>query len=337
MTMSLESPDTSNADSFVKIAFQNGPSPIFALPDLSRIQIKKRKPIVAEADVEKALENIRAHHGTFVKVDDRGAQKGDVVQADVHGYIDDEEVIDQDDYQFAVADDAMIQGFSFVGLVGTLEGAIRYTKRSLIVVVPQAHPDGRWRGKQLHLEFFVKEVRHLQPAELNGEFLQTIGFSDLVELKCSIQEELEGELAAIEQDAARDQLMLFLLNNTAICFPSPINTRQMDHLAKRKAVEQLRRGLTKGLNFEPAGEASKSVRDISLSYILPKLADTLGSLVPVEERDAEIAKLANQRGKQPEEIFELLQAADCLIHFENHLRELRALDCFIASAEVCAA
>ncbi|MGC4030296.1 MAG: trigger factor [Tepidisphaeraceae bacterium] len=155
--------------------------PEFNLPALEGINVKKPKIEVKDEHVEQALKNLREQQGTLLPVEDRGTQENDAVEADVHVKVGDDEIVHQHNFQFYLRKPLNVFGLKFED-VSALEGKKAGDTAEITITLPDTFPREDYRGKEARAEFKVKDIRQLELAEINAEFLEQLGFADEAEL-----------------------------------------------------------------------------------------------------------------------------------------------------------
>src|SRR5207248_7516416 len=70
-----------------------------------------------------------------------------------------------------------LAGLQIDDLATQLAGAKSGETREVKVTVPDTYPVENVRGKEVTLEVAIKDIKKLEPIEINDEFLQSLGFS----------------------------------------------------------------------------------------------------------------------------------------------------------------
>ena len=93
----------------------------------------------------------------------------------MHVKLDGNIVSHQHDAQL-VARPGRIAGIQVNDLDTQLAGANPGETRTLTAKAPENHPNEALRGKDVQIELTIKDIKKLEPAEVNAEFLQDLGF-----------------------------------------------------------------------------------------------------------------------------------------------------------------
>jgi trigger factor len=319
-------------------SFQVEVQPEFLLPPTAGLKVRKPKVEITDANVDQAMTNLREQQGTLVPVEDRGVQSKDFVTADVHLKVEGEEVIHQHDAQL-VARPGRIGGIQVDDLDKQLEGAKVGEKRSFTVKGPEQHANEKVRGKDVVVEIEVKDIKKLEPAEVNEEFLQSLGFENEQELRDALREQLVERVNADVQQAMRDQVNNYLLQNTNFELPAKLSARQADRVVQRRAVDLMMRGIPRDqieANVEKlrSGAAEEAARELKLFFILQKVAEREGVDVDEAELNGRIAVIAAQQGKRPEKLKQEMAKDGSLMNLYVQMRERKAIDQILSTAVI---
>ena len=312
--------------------------PDFELPNLESISIKKPKIEVKDEHVAQALANLREQQGTLLPVEDRGIQAGDLVQADVHVKLGDETVLHQHDHQFKVADTSLL-GLKLDGLPAALEGGKIDETKSLKVTAPETHPTEKLRNQEVEVTFKIKDVRQLELAEINEEFLTQLGFANETELNDALREEMNARVKNDVQNAMRDQVAKALLEATTFELPEKLSKNQEARIVQRRAMDLIQRGVPEeqirgNLEMLKGGATEEATRELKLFFILGKIAESMDVEVTNGELNGNIAAIAEQRGLRPEKLKQQMQQEGTLSNLYLRLRELKAIDKILEKAQI---
>ncbi|HEX8324211.1 MAG TPA: trigger factor [Tepidisphaeraceae bacterium] len=313
--------------------------PDFALPELSGITIKKPKIEVKDEHVEQALKNLREQQGTLLPVEDRGVAEGDAVEADIVIKNGDEELVHQPQFQFYARKPMTLLALQFDDLPATLAGAKPGETRTATAVAPETHQREDLRGKELTVEFKINDIRQLELAEINAEFLQQLGFENEEELNKALREEMENRVKNDVQNAMRDQVAKALLEATQFELPSKLSKNQEMRIVQRRAMDLVQRGVPEeqiGANIEmlKGGASDEAARELKLFFILGKVAESMEIEVSNGELNGNIAAIAEQRGLRPEKLRQQMQQEGTLSNLYLRLRELKAIDKILEKATI---
>jgi trigger factor len=335
----FENPDVAlPEDGDLVYSFEVEVQPQIALPDLSSLKIKKPKVSITDENVQQALTNLREQQGTLVPVEDRGVQARDYLVADVHIRQDGGELTHQHDAQL-VARPGRLGGFQVDDLADQLAGLKAGEKRTWKHTVGDAHGDEALRGKQVEIDVALKDIKHLEPAEMNQEFLDGLGFSSEQALLDALREQMTGRIADDVQQAMRRQVHEHLLSTVEFEVPAKLSSRQEDRVVNRRAVDLMMRGVPRdqveaNLAQLRSGAREEAMRELKLFFILQQVARTQNVDVDEAELNGRVAMLAVQRGRRPEKVKQEMADDGTLASLYVQMREQKAVDKLLEQAQV---
>lgn len=319
-------------------SFEVEVQPEFTLPDFKTLNIKKPKINITDENVEQAMKNLREQQGTLIPVEDRGVEAGDYLVADVHVKVGDEVVTHQHDAQ-VVARAGRIAGIQVDDLDKQLAGLKGGETRTIRLHAPDTHPNEKMRGKDVKVEFALKDIKRLELAELNDSFLQDLGFENEQELRQALREQMEEKIADDVQSAMRTQVNNFLMQNVQFELPSKLSEKQAERVVNRRAVDLMLRGIPREqveANVErlKAGAQDEAIRELKLFFILQKIATDFGVDVSEAELNGRIAYMAAQRDERPERLKQTMTKDGSLSNLFITMREQKAVDKILEQASV---
>jgi len=305
---------------------------------LSNLKVKKPKIEIKEENVDQAMQNLREQQGTLVPVEDRGVESKDYLTADVHVKVDGNVVGHQHDAQL-VARPGRIAGIDVEDLDKQLEGMKTDETRTIRVKAPDTHPNEQIRGKDVEIEIALKDLKKLELAEISPEFLQDLGFDNEKELRDALREQMEEKITYDVQQAMREQVNRYLLDNTQVELPSKLSDRQTDRIISRRAIDLMMRGIPREqveANIERlrGGAREEAARELKLFFILQKLATDQNVDVDEAELNGRIAMLAAQQDRRPEKIKQDMAKDGSLANLYVQMREQKAVDKVLESAHI---
>jgi trigger factor len=327
-----------NEDQGLSYSFQVEVQPEFTIPELKGVKVKRPKIEVTEENVDTAMQNLREQQGTLVPVEDRGVEPKDHLVADVHIRADGNELMHQDDMQF-VARPGRIAGVDVVDLDKQLTGLKGGESRTIKVHVPETHPNEQIRGKEIDVEFALKDIKRLELAEIDQDFLDSLGFQNEKELRDALREQMEERINYDVQQSMREQVNKHLLDNVNIDLPTRLSGRQEQRIVQRRAVDLMMRGMPQDQIAQHVeqlrgGARDEGVRELKLFFILQKIAADKNVDVDEAELNGRIAMLAAQRGQRPEKLKQQMAKDGTLANMYVQMREQKAVDEILKDAQV---
>jgi trigger factor len=319
-------------------SFEVEVQPDITLPELMNLKVKKPKIDVTDENVAQALTNLRDQQGTLVPVEDRGVEEKDYLVADVHVKDGDTVVAHQHDAQIVVRP-GRLAGIQVDDLAERLKGLKAGEKREFKLAAPETHPNEQMKGKDVTVEIELKDIKRLEPAEINQEFLESLGFQNESELNDALRQQMVERISYDVQQSMREQVNKYLLDNVQIELPTKLSDRQADRVVNRRAMDLMMRGIPReqieaSLEQLRGGAKDEAVRELKLFFILQKIAADQNVDVDEAELNGRIAMLAAQRGRRPEKMKQEMSKDGSLANLYVQLREQKAIDKVLETAEL---
>jgi len=319
-------------------SFEVEVQPEIKLPELMNLKVKKPKIEVSDDNVAQALTNLRDQQGTLVPVEDRGVEEKDYLVADVHVKDGDTVVAHQHDAQIVVRP-GRLAGIQVDDLADKLKGLKAGEKREFKLTVPDTHPNEQMKGKEVTVEVAPKDIKRLEPAEINQEFLESLGFQNEAELNDALRQQMVERINYDVQQSMREQVNKYLLDNVQIELPTKLSDRQADRVVNRRAMDLMMRGIPReqieaNLEKLSGGAKDEAIRELKLFFILQKIATDQNVDVDEAELNGRIAMLAAQRGRRPEKMKQEMSKDGSLANLYVQLREQKAVDKILETAEL---
>jgi trigger factor len=319
-------------------SFEVEVQPEIKLPELMNLKVKKPKIEVSDDNVAQALTNLRDQQGTLVPVEDRGVEEKDYLVADVHVKDGDTVVVHQHDAQIVVRP-GRLAGIQVDDLADKLKGLKAGEKREFKLTAPDTHPNEQIRGKEVTVEVAPKDIKRLEPAEINQEFLESLGFQNEAELNDALRQQMVERINYDVQQSMREQVNKYLLDNVQIELPTKLSDRQADRVINRRAMDLMMRGIPReqieaNLEKLSGGAKDEAIRELKLFFILQKIAADQNVDVDEAELNGRIAMLAAQRGRRPEKMKQEMSKDGSLANLYVQLREQKAIDKILETAEL---
>ena len=312
--------------------------PKIDLPNLKGLKVKKPKIEVKEENVDQAMQNLREQQGVMAPVEDRGVTAKDFLVADVHLKVEGNVVGHVHDAQL-VARPGRVGGIQIDDLDKQLEGLKPGETRTIIAKGPDTHANEAVRGKEVQIEVTLKDLKRLELAEINAEFLESLGFADEKELRDALREQMVERITSDVQQAMREQVNKYLLENVQMELPTKLSARQADRVVNRRAMDLMSRGIAREqleANIErlKSGAQDEAVRELKLFFILQQIATENGVDVDEAELNGRIAMFAIQRGRRPEKMKQEMSKDGSLSNLYIQVREQKAVDKILEDAEI---
>jgi trigger factor len=324
-------------DADLTYSFEVEVQPQFEIPDLKGLKIKRPKIEVTDENVQQAMTNLREQQGTLVPIEDRGVEPKDYLTADVHVKVDGNVVGHQHDAQVVVRP-GTIAGIAVDDLDEQLSGMKSGETRTIKATAPESHPSEQIRGKEVEIEIALKDIKKLEPVEVNQEFLESLGFGNEQELLDALREQMVERIDYDVKQAMREQVNQHLLGAVNMELPNKLSQRQEQRIVQRRAMDLLTRGVSQEVlasNLEKlrGGARDEAIRELKLNFILQKISNEQNVDLDEAELNGRIAMLAAQRGQRPEKLKQEMAKDGTLASLYVQMREQKAIDKVLEDAE----
>lgn len=319
-------------------SFEVEVQPDFTIPELKGLKIKRPKVEVTEKNIDQAMQNLREQQGALVPVEDRGVEDKDYLMADVHLKVDGNVVAHQHDAQI-VARPGRIGGVDVPDLDKQLAGLKPGSTKSIKVSVPATNSNEQLRGKEVEIEISLKDLKKLEPVEVNTEFLESLGFENEKELREALREQMVERIDYDVKQAMREQVNKYILENVQMTLPAKLSGRQEQRIVQRRAVDLMMRGIPQeqiAANLERlrGGARDEAARELKLFFVLQKISNDTNVDVDESELNGRIAMLAAQKGQRPEKLKQEMAKDGTMANLYVQMREQKALDQILETADI---
>jgi trigger factor len=276
--------------------------------DYRSVTLRRSPVTVGDEAVANSITRLRERHARFEPVEDRGAEPGDVLTADVvrrvlgrpgasgtAGSLNPES---HTDVAVEVGSTVNPPGFD-AEIMGMRPGA----SRTFVLTFPENYDVEELAGALVEFTVTVKAIKRKVLPELDDEFAKDLGeFSSLSELEARVREELRREAERSQERELRGDLLRQLAAHVPFDVPEPLVAREVE----RRMHDFVGRLVDSGLDpkraqidwpayqeaqREPAVETVKSV------LVLDDIARREGVAVGEAELDAELARFADRTGR----------------------------------------
>jgi len=290
--------------------------------DLGKITVTKPVAELDEAEVDKAIENIRRSRSTAEKQDEKyAAQNGDTAVIDFTGFIGDDafEGGAATKHHLVLGSGSFIPGFEDQ-IIGHKSG----DKFDVNVKFPSDYHAENLAGKNARFATVLHEVRkHILP-ELNDELAKTVGFDTVEKLRAHIKDILNEQYADASQRAMRNELLDVLADKVKMDLPSALVEQELAMAKQEHEHHNAEHGHDH--KWDDKAEKKEAERRVKLGLILAEWGNK--NKVAVTRDDLQQAIWAEaSRYPDPKQIFEFYNKnQNAVAMLRGMLFERKALD-----------
>lgn len=322
----------------LKYTFSVEVTPEITLPDLSELTVKKPIIKVTDEHVQQALKNLREQQGTLVPAEGRGVKENDYITADIAIKLGDELVGNQFDSQL-IARSSKIGDIEVKDLAQQLEGAKVEETRAIKATAPENHPAEKIRNQEVTIEVKIKDIKELELATIDEDFLESLGFTNAEELNEELRKQMIERIDNDVKVAMHNQVRAHLIKNLNVELPAKLSKSQESRIVNRRANELMMRGMgveqiRGNLDRLTAGAADQAKNELKLFFALSKVAADNGIEVDESEVNGQIAYMAMMQNQRPEKLKQSMANSGQLSDLWLSLRERKALDKLLEGAKI---
>jgi trigger factor len=279
--------------------------PEFELPDYKSVQVRKKPAAVADADLDKALEDLRARAAEYVPVEGRGVADGDYAVVEMQGRDARTKRLLPVEKAVVLAGHAENEPALNEKILGMTPGE----ERGFEVAYAKEHANKRVAGKTIDYSLRLKELKEKKLPELDDEFAKSLGAKEgLQDLKDRVRQELQAARERASQNEAASEVLKAIADKITLELP--------ESAVEQETLAILRRLLSAYRDHGVAPEALEVLRTearrqavdhLKNHLILEKIAEKEGFEVAEEEIQAEIRNLARANNIQEGALADLIR------------------------------
>ncbi|MBI1883693.1 MAG: trigger factor [Chlamydiae bacterium] len=297
-------------------------SPLVELPKYKGLKLERQAVTVAEDEIEKMMNELRAHHAVFQPVSGRALNHEDYALVD-YTSLDSKGKKDERKNVLISIHEREKNSLSD-RLVGMQVGQTR----QVTLEAGKDHP-------RLDLTVCLNEIKEKKIPELDEDFFKEFQMETLEALREKVRQDIRAYKEKTAREALRNKVMRDL--SEAAQFDVPISQvhPEMQNLYS-EMVDQAKRGLIDAKSLEKP-ELQKDVeveamRRVRAAYLLHKISQDENLIITQEELSQEIARVAKGMGKSPEELRAGLEREHRLEWIRSRLMQDKVIDFILQHA-----
>ncbi|MEN8128540.1 MAG: trigger factor, partial [Planctomycetota bacterium] len=324
----------------LKFEFEVEVRPEFDLPELEGIAVEKPTVEATDDRVNEELAALQKRAGVWTPKEKGGAAIDDQVIADIvlvtEGSADHDK---RENIEISIKENGFVAGIPVDGLGKLLKGAKHGDEKKTTVDVPATYFNEDYRGKKVDVTIEVKEVKQMEPAELNEDFFKRFGVAEADELKDNLREQMSQQAERQARSAMSEQVYSYLREKTKLDLPEAVVAEQSLSILQRQYSNMLMQGMAKEQIDEQmdqlrASSEQQAADQLKSYFIMDKIADKFEVEVSEEEINGHIAYVAAMRGRRPEKMREELARDGSLAQFALQVREEKCIEKILEKAKI---
>ncbi|HEX2712327.1 MAG TPA: trigger factor [Candidatus Acidoferrales bacterium] len=310
--------------------------PEFELGDYKNLEIDVEPLEVSDADIERALVEMRERAATFVPVEGRPIENDDFAQLKLVGTpVGGGEPLQADNVLCHIGAEDTLGAFN-----ENLRGAQAGEHRRFEVHYPEDYPDPKLAGKAYNYAVEVVAIKQKSLPDLNDEFAKDVSdVATLAELRSKIRENLEGARDQRQADQARQRILAKLISAREFPVPEALVEHQMDVRLERAVRSLAAQGVDpRAVNVDWVAlrrrQRDRAVEDVKAELILDRIASAENFDVDEQELEREIVALAERSGESATAVRARLTKQGALDRMKSKLRSDKTLEWLYRNARV---
>ena len=272
--------------------------PLVDLGEFRNLRLELEPEMVTEEQVEDVIEQLRRRSAPWEPVE-RPAGFGDLVNLDIKGIIDGEQVIDDHGVDFIPEQDNRLP---FPGFSIYLEGMTEGQDKEFTLTVPEDYPQASYASKECRFQVTVRSIKEKKLPGLDDEFAKGVGdgYESLGALRDFVQQRLTGEAKTSALRELEEKSLEELLKTASVQASGLVFQRELESMQNERARFFSSQRVDMDAYLRAVGKTEEEVQDelrprarerITRYLVLRKLAQEEGIEVSPEEIKAEIESL----------------------------------------------
>src|SRR5271170_5174142 len=310
--------------------------PEFELGNYKSLAIEMPVMDITEADVAKALEEMRERAAEFAPIEGRAVENGDYVQLKLMGTpAGGGEPLQADSVLCHIGAEETMEPFN-----ENLRGANIGDHKNFDVDYPADYPDAKLAGKKFHYTVDILGIKTKKLPELNDEFAKDVSdATSLDELKTKIREGLEHERDHRQKDLQREKVIAELVKLHDFPVPQSLVEQQMDVRLERVVRSLAQQGVDpRAVNVDWVSlrkrQQERAKDDVKAELVIDRIATEEKIEVTDEEVQHELEHMASHSGESAEALSARLTKQGALDRMKAKLRSDKTVDWLAQNAQV---
>ncbi|HEX8720619.1 MAG TPA: trigger factor [Pyrinomonadaceae bacterium] len=322
--------------------------PDLDLGEYKGIEAARRTRPVTDEEIGRVIENLREASASLQPVEDRAAEEGDTVTADIQGrYLDppEDEDVNVSDVDVVLGGEGVLPEFT-EALTGTRPDEVKtFTVKYPEDFGPRPQ-EGEERkglaGKTIEYTATVTAVRRKEVPALDDEWVKSLGEEEVEtveQLRARVRENLEKSAQHESEHRLRDEVLGRLIERHRFEVPETIVSYQANQILQSMVRDMLQRGMDprgQDINWEAMRDLvrDRAGDDVRGSMLLERVAEAEKIEVSREEVEAEIQSIAEGSRQSVEQVRAALTKQGGERSIADRLRNRKALDFLVQHAQV---
>ena len=312
--------------------------PEFELQPYKDLEVEEEQAAITDADVDKAVEDLRERAATFEVITDRPAADDDHLTVNYRGQDTSLPASQPTEAKEAVVHlggKHTVQAFT-ENLRGLKAGEVR----EFPVTYPADYPQRTLAGKTFSYRVEIQSIKRKVVPPADDELAKSVSeFATLEELRTKLRQDLAENAQRLAEMGSKQKLAEKLLEANQFPVPEVLVEAQLDRKIERTLGQLLSQGIDpretqvdwRKVREEARPEAEKEVR---VALVLSRVADAEKIDLTEEEVDDVIREMAQERHMTAAELKTRLTREGKLDTLKSTRRNQKALDFIYRNAKI---
>ncbi|MCH7621505.1 MAG: trigger factor [Chloroflexi bacterium] len=302
------------------------------LGEFRSIRLQKEVPEIDDERVAEVLEQLRQESAPWEPAE-RPVNFGDLLNLNVLGTIDDEQVVDDQAVDYVPQAENVLP---FPGFAVYLEGMAEDEEKEFTLTIPEDYPRPQYAGKECHFYVQVLSIKEKRLPDLDDEFAKGVGegYDDLEALRQHLRQRLEEEAEAeanrrLEQESLEELVKVATVRASDMLYQREVDRMQQD---RERSLQNQRIPMETYLGYlgQTAEEFREQLRPMAEDrltryLVLRKLAEEENVEVSSEEVEEEIDSLVSSAGDSEEAMRRALSSESAKENVQSSLTDRKVI------------
>jgi trigger factor len=314
--------------------------PEFELGDYKDIEVQIDPVEAGEAQVDKAIEEMRDRAATFVPVEGRAAKDGDFVLMKLNGTpVGEGDPVEADNIMCHVGAEETLESFT-----ENLRGANAGETKKFRTEYPADYPDEKLKNKTYDYSVEVQGIKEKKLPEVNDDFAKEVageaaGVTNLAEMRAKVLENMQASKAHQQAAQAKEKILEELVKKHDFPVPQALVEHQMDVRLERTVRTLSAQGVDpRTVNVDwvamRKGQQDRAVNDVKAELLLDRIASAEKIDATDEDVDKELELLAENSGESATALRARLTKQGSLDRMKSKLRSDKTIDWLYRNARI---
>jgi trigger factor len=314
--------------------------PEFDLGDYKNLTVQVDEIEIGDAQVDKAIEEMRERAAVYVPVEGRAAQNGDSVSIKLTGTpAGGGETVQADNIMVHLGSEETLASFT-----ENLTGASAGETKTFQTVYPEDYPDPKLLGKTYDYSVEILGIKEKKLPELNDDFAketagENAGIATLEELRKKLRENMEAAKEQQQKSQAQEKILDEIVKQHDFPVPEALVESQMDTRLDRAVRSLAAQGVDpRAVNVDWVAlrrrQHDRAVADVKAELLVDRIASAEKIEVSDEDLDTELAALAERGGESATSLRARLTKQGALDRIKSKLRSDKTIDWLYRTARI---